>query len=86
MKPVSAYQCEYCQRYGKNKTRILKHEEVCYYNPRTRSCGTCIHLKDWKCSRGVVFKQVEGKINPTLNTQCHFYENADDVIYGPELL
>ncbi len=84
MKTVSAYQCKYCQRYGKDKKRILKHEAQCFYNPRTRSCGTCIYLDDWSCRRGVVFEQEEGRRNPTLSTKCLLYENIEDVIYGQE--
>ncbi len=84
MKTISAYQCEYCQRYGKNKTRILKHEERCYYNPSTRSCGTCAHLDDWKCMQGIEFDKQEGRRNPRLRTKCLFYENNDAVTYGQE--
>ncbi len=77
MKTVSAYQCDYCRKYGKNKTRIFKHEERCCYNPRTRSCGTCAHFDDWRCGRGVDFEQEEGKRTPRLRTKCQFYENID---------
>jgi len=28
MKTVSAYQCDYCQKYGKNKTRIVVPDRI----------------------------------------------------------
>ena len=40
--PVTRYKCEYCQKkvYA-SKYRTLEHEKRCYYNPQTKSCGTC---------------------------------------------
>lgn len=45
MKEFKAYHCDFCKKYGKQKSRIKKHEESCYHNPITKSCATCIHLK-----------------------------------------
>lgn len=45
MKEFKAYQCGFCSKYGKQKSRIQKHEDMCFHNPATRSCATCIHLK-----------------------------------------
>lgn len=50
MKEFKAYQCDFCNKYGKQKSRIKKHEESCYHNPMTRSCATCIHLKQQEFS------------------------------------
>lgn len=44
MKEFKAYQCGFCKKYGKQKSRILQHEATCYHNPKTKSCATCIHL------------------------------------------
>jgi hypothetical protein len=40
--PVTRYKCEHCQKkvYA-SKYRTLEHERECFYNPRTKSCGTC---------------------------------------------
>lgn len=40
--PTIRYKCEYCQKkvYA-SKYRTLEHERKCFYNPRTKSCGTC---------------------------------------------
>ncbi len=84
MKTLSVYECDFCGRYGKTKKPILKHEERCYYNPNTRSCGTCVHLNDWTCSRGVVFENKENRQTQRLRTRCITYENIDDVAYGPD--
>lgn len=45
MKEFKAYQCGFCSKYGKQKSRILQHENTCFRNPKTKSCATCIHLK-----------------------------------------
>jgi len=84
MKTVSAYECDYCGRYGKTKKPILKHEARCYYNPNTRSCGTCFYLNDWQCGRGLVFENEEGRRTPRLRTKCLLYENYDDVVCGQD--
>ena len=59
-KQVTAFQCDFCSKYGKNQTRIRKHEETCFYRPETHSCGSCGHLSDWSCRMGVAFTQEEG--------------------------
>ncbi len=84
MKAVQAFQCDFCQKYGKNSTRIRKHEEKCYYRPETQSCGSCGHLSDWSCERGVKFLHEEGKRTPTLRTMCPLYQNIDEMICGSE--
>jgi hypothetical protein len=48
MKEFIAYQCSYCSKYGKQKSRIKDHEKTCFRNPDTKSCATCIHLKQKK--------------------------------------
>lgn len=36
------YECEHCHKKRLiNKTQMKKHEEKCYYNPKTKSCITC---------------------------------------------
>lgn len=44
MREFKAYQCGFCKKYGKQKSRILQHESTCFHNPETKSCATCIHL------------------------------------------
>lgn len=49
---VRAYQCEYCTKYRENtgkpvriskyKSVVSKHEDMCYYNPKNRTCLTCL--------------------------------------------
>lgn len=45
MREFTAYHCDFCKKYGKQKARIKQHEATCFKNPVTKSCATCIHLK-----------------------------------------
>jgi hypothetical protein len=40
-KQITAYQCAYCRKYGKSKSRIESHEKACVFNPTSRACPTC---------------------------------------------
>lgn len=36
------YECEYCRKKRlKSKQSMKKHEQMCFWNPETRSCMTC---------------------------------------------
>lgn len=45
----TVYQCEHCKRNRKkprinfNKNDMYKHEYQCWYNPKNKTCFTCIH-------------------------------------------
>lgn len=41
MKPVAAYQCDYCGQINRDRKQSRAHERRCYYNPASRSCVTC---------------------------------------------
>lgn len=32
-KKITAWQCEYCNRYRKTKRSITRHEKICFHNP-----------------------------------------------------
>lgn len=53
------YECEYCSKKKlMNKTAMKRHEDVCWYNPKNKTCVTCKH----------------GEIYPKLgniNRECH---------------
>ncbi len=51
MEEIKAYHCDYCRKYSISKQYIKKHEANCFYNPETRSCASCNHLKEEKHSR-----------------------------------
>lgn len=44
MREVTVYECEYCnKRKYAYKSSAKKHENKCYWNPKTKSCMTCKH-------------------------------------------
>lgn len=76
MTTITAYKCDYCKRYGKDKGSILRHETKCYYNPVTMSCGTCTSLRGAglnKCHSGV-------DISEGLKTVCDKWELHPDLV------
>lgn len=46
MKKVKGYQCDFCKKLSVNQTYIKKHEEVCFKNPKSKSCITCSWFSD----------------------------------------
>ena len=58
MKEVKRYQCDHCDKVFASKSYTLKHEDICFYNPQTKSCITCKNfipeiqnnLNDRECS------------------------------------
>ena len=52
--PVMIWRCDYCQRYRQaNKSRILKHEKECWFNPAVRACPTCDHHSPTACAKRI---------------------------------
>lgn len=45
MKTIEAYKCNYCDKVYQLKKSCQTHENRCYKNPRTKSCASCIFLK-----------------------------------------
>lgn len=52
---VIAYSCEYKCGYKvqTKKSRVVEHEERCYYNPANKSCVTCKHFDSYMDSNGM---------------------------------
>ena len=42
MNEVMSYQCEYCKKTSLYKGNMNRHELICFYNPDTQSCATCL--------------------------------------------
>ena len=40
------YKCKFCGKLAKNKAFILKHEDLCSFNPKNKICWTCKHFYD----------------------------------------
>lgn len=52
MKKITKYACEYCPTTKKSymsSTPVKKHEEICYYNPKNKTCLTCIKWGKEQC-------------------------------------
>lgn len=41
MREITAYQCDYCNKHGKSKSHVKRHENRCFHNPVKRACVTC---------------------------------------------
>lgn len=46
MKTIEAFKCNYCNKVYQLKKSCQAHENRCYKNPETRSCASCIFLKE----------------------------------------
>lgn len=42
MEKVNVWKCSFCKKTSFDKGTINKHEKICFYNPATRSCATCL--------------------------------------------
>ncbi len=75
MKKIEAFQCNYCPKFYKSKSKTKGHEGKCYYNPVTKSCGSCgwfatgLTTYENPCLvRGTSEKDAEGRTK--LKTNC----------------
>ena len=40
------YECEHCNRKKLiNKTQMRKHEDICWFNSKNKTCLTCEHFE-----------------------------------------
>lgn len=44
MKPIKAYQCDFCNKILKSRSGMKSHEDRCFSNPTTKSYITCGNL------------------------------------------
>lgn len=42
MEQVNVWKCSFCNKTSFHKGTVNKHEKICFYNPATRSCATCL--------------------------------------------
>ena len=59
MREIKAFHCDYCKKYGKYKGNIIAHERICFHNPDTKSCATCLFLKQEKCRRLFMDQEID---------------------------
>jgi hypothetical protein len=48
-KPITRYQCSFCDRHYSTKYDAAKHEGGCLSNPENKSCSTCEHAGTDHC-------------------------------------
>lgn len=46
-KEITAHQCDYCTKIYIHKSSAKRHEKVCFYNCKTKSCATCANFTQW---------------------------------------
>lgn len=76
MKEVVKYKCDWCGKDYANKSYCLKHEEGCFFNPKTKSCVTCNHLFKASVDRDRFCKN-DLDIKRKLKTNCKSYVEID---------
>lgn len=52
MEQVNVWKCSFCKKTTFHKGSINKHEKICFYNPATRSCATCLWFSPLILSSG----------------------------------
>lgn len=54
MQKIEAFQCAFCTKIYLSKETCRKHESRCFWNPKTRSCASCIfeRYKDYSIMPG----------------------------------
>lgn len=43
MREIKAYACDFCKKFTKTKQSMKMHEALCYHNPVTKACASCVH-------------------------------------------
>jgi hypothetical protein len=87
MKEVLINKCDFCKKTSFNKSVVKKHESICFYNPKTKSCATCLwfsplytfHEFDCypvRCHQKTLKSELEGH-NMTLKTNCKNWMNIE---------
>lgn len=73
-KKVIAYSCEFgCRRNVlSSRKRMEEHEEICFYNEKTKSCATCRNLEYGDYGSNVCIEDVD--IENRLQTNCRPYK------------
>jgi len=46
MHEVTAYHCDHCSKIYTAKKVCKAHEKMCYSNPATKSCASCLYLSN----------------------------------------
>ena len=78
MKTITAYECDHCGRYKKTKRVIKDHEPICFKNPESKSCITCVNFStDWIEPEQKEIRMCDAHVNldRELKSRCPLYRN-----------
>jgi len=74
MQKITAYKCDFCNKFLRSKMGIKLHESKCFYNPASKSCVTCEHLCLKNCLNGKPLTELEERIlNCQIKGIYHLY-------------
>ena len=48
MQEVTAYKCDYCEKWLRSKSGMYKHEGACLWNPKFKACASCKHNVEYE--------------------------------------
>ena len=87
MKKRTAYQCDFCKKLLLNITQIKKHESICFYNPKSKSCATCKNLIMEPMLNGGFLTEremniLEYKVKGTYNEKYNMDPESDGTPYN----
>jgi hypothetical protein len=77
MYEVNTYHCDHCSKVYITKKVCVSHENMCYSNPATKSCMTCLYFSQYDTT----FCTKKAIINSTgLQTGCKIHFINPDLI------
>ncbi len=82
MKKITAYLCSHgCGFYRMTKKSVEAHEQRCFSNHATKSCGSCIYLirdNSPYCIAGIRFEN--GKLRTQCESHVDYFEDMDEAL------
>lgn len=77
---TTIYKCNFCPRYLRKKHAMIKHEDLCIYNPKNHSaCSSCKFLKEVEGSYEMRHPEHGG--NFTMTTKAFVCEKFGKKLY-----
>lgn len=72
------YECEHCNRKKLiNKTQMKKHEDICWFNLKNKTCVTCDHYEYEPGYRYCYLKQEQLENKPIV--ECKDWREKEEV-------
>ena len=72
MYKVEAYRCDHCNKLKASKSNMKKHESICFRNPESKSCITCVSFtEDFTVTPRNCIRSID--LTTKLKTQCNLH-------------